>query len=56
MTYVSNVGFIKGFGSVITYLSGLKLGRMCFCGYLLTAKPHAFVEKEKKCRKYQEKF
>ena len=56
MTCVASVGFIEGFGSVITYLSGFKLERMCICGYLLTAEPDACVEKEKKCRKYQEKF
>jgi hypothetical protein len=26
------------------------------CGYLLVLKPNDCVEKEKKCRKYQEKF
>ena len=53
---MANMGFMRGFGSVITYLLGLKLGLIGFCGYLLAAKPDADVEKEKKCRKYQGKF
>jgi hypothetical protein len=56
MSYAYFVGFMRRFGSVITYFQVLNPGHIGFCGYLLGAKPHSYVEKEKKCRKYQGKF
>ena len=56
MAYNYNVGFMRRFGSVITYLSWFDPVDICFCGYLLAPKPYGLVKKEKKCRKYQGKF
>jgi len=54
--YSLTVVFMRRFGSVITYLCLLNLGRIVICGYVLALKPDGREIKVKKCRKYQGKF
>ena len=44
MAYNHFVGFVRDFGSVITYLEALNPLQMGFCGYLLPSKPCGFVD------------
>jgi len=48
MAYNLSVGFMRRFGSVITYLWFLNPEGIICCGYLLASKAGAFVDKEKK--------
>jgi hypothetical protein len=48
MTWNLSVGFMRRFGSVITYLWFLNPEGIIYCGYLLASKAGAFVDKEKK--------
>jgi hypothetical protein len=48
MTWNLSVGFMRRFGSVITYFWSLNLEGIACCGYLLASKADAFVNKEKK--------